>query len=95
MTFEEWKSLNWSALSLKTIEEVENENMHPDDGRVPHVPFGFVSQKWIEFKSQMQAGDKIYYYSSSPESWKNLAGREGYALFRGEQLIDEFLVMMN
>jgi hypothetical protein len=95
MTFEEWKGRDWSACLLKTLEEIESENTYPDDGRVPHAPFGFGNEKWAQFKSRMMAGDQIYYYCTSDESWRNLAGREGYALFRGGELIDEFTTIMN
>ena len=53
MTVDEWKNLNQYTLLIKTVEEVEIERTYPDDGRVPHVPFGFGNAKWVELKSQM------------------------------------------
>jgi hypothetical protein len=78
-----------------TIEEIEKMKTPPEDGRVPHVPFGFQNQKWLEFKSQIQPGDKIHDFSSSEESWENLAGRAGYILVREGRVIDTFVTIMN
>jgi hypothetical protein len=77
------------------IEEIESAHMYPDDGRVPHVPFGFAHAKWIEFKRGIQPGDKIYDFASSPESWRNLAGRAGYVLVRDGKPVDTFVTLMN
>jgi hypothetical protein len=78
-----------------TIEEIEAANLYPDDGRVPHVPFGFTNDKWVAFKAKMQPGDKIVDFSTSDESWEHLAGRAGYAIMRGDEVIEEFVAIMN
>ncbi len=78
-----------------TIAEIEAANFPDDDGRVPHVPFGFANDKWLAFKAKMQPGDKIVDFATSPESWENLAGRAGYALVREGKPVETFVTMMN
>ncbi len=78
-----------------TVEELEKLHMYPDDGRVPHVPFGFNHQAWLRFKSQIKPGDKIFAFESSQESWEHLAGRAGYELVRDEEVIASIITRMN
>jgi hypothetical protein len=70
-----------------TIPELEALHLPVDDGRVPHVPFGFMNGRWEEFKLQWRDGDKIFEFSSPTEAWKHLEGREGYVLVRREKVI--------
>ncbi len=53
------------------------------------------TRKWLEFKSQLQPGDKLHAFESSPDSWKNLAGRAGYLILRNDEFIAEFGTLMN
>ena len=78
-----------------TIEELEAAHLSTDDGRVPHVPFGFLNDAWNQFKSQILPGDKIFDFTTSPESWKKLAGRQGYVLVRDGVVIATFVTLMN
>ncbi|WP_461785631.1 hypothetical protein [Prosthecobacter sp.] len=78
-----------------TVAELEELNMLPDDGRVPHVPFGFLNHRWQEFKAQLQPGDKILGFETSPASWRRLAGQKGYRLVRSEKVITELITVMN
>jgi hypothetical protein len=78
-----------------TIEEIEAANLSPNDGRVPHVPFGFESARWEQFKAQMQPGDLIYAFESAPETWSALAGRAGYVLVREGKPIAQIVTLMN
>jgi hypothetical protein len=78
-----------------TVEEIEAAHLYPDDGRVPHVPFGFGNVEWCAFKSKIQPGDRILDFSSSPDSWKHLAGRAGYVLVRNGKTVAEFVTIMN
>jgi hypothetical protein len=78
-----------------TIAEIEAANTYPDDGRVPHVPFGFQNAKWLAFKAKMQPGDKIVDFATAPDSWQHLAGRAGYVLVRHGKPVDTFVTMMN
>ena len=78
-----------------TVAEVEALEMCPDDGRVPHVPFGFMNDRWEEFKAQVQEGDKIVAFSSDAESWVQMCGREGYHLVRDKGIVTEIITLMN
>ena len=93
MSFDEWKKD--CAVEEQTLEKIETVNLYPDDGRVPHVPFGLRNADWLRFKSKTQPGDTLYFYSTSPESWEHLAGRAGYVLVRGGEVVDTFNTMMN
>jgi hypothetical protein len=93
MTFEDWKKKH--SVEKDSIEEIEKRNLYPDDGRVPHVPFGFMNEKWLNFKRQAQGGDEIYFYITSRESWQNLAGRAGFILVRNGEVVATFETMMN
>jgi hypothetical protein len=79
----------------KTIEEIEAAHLYEDDGRVPHVPFGFMNSNWLAFKGKMRPGDKIFDFDSNEESWANLAGRSGYVLVRDGEIVDEFITLLN
>ncbi|HRH50222.1 MAG TPA: DUF4263 domain-containing protein [Panacibacter sp.] len=50
--------------------------------------------EWKNFKD-IKAGDELWNYSSSPESWRALAGRAGIAVVRNGQMIQQILTMMN
>ncbi len=78
-----------------TVDAVEAANLYPYDGRVPHVPFGFGNDKWQRFKAAMQPGDRLYAFSSAPESWAALAGRAGYVLVREGKPVAQFVTLMN
>ena len=78
-----------------TVEQVEADNLHPDDGRVPQVPFGFCHCEWLRFKEAMQPGDRIHHFRSSPESWEALGGREGYVLVRKKKIVTHLLTVMS
>jgi hypothetical protein len=93
MSFEDFKKS--CQVTQDSVEEIEKRNIYPDDGRVPHVPFGFKNADWVEFKHQVQQGDDVYFFSTSRESWQNLAGRAGYVLVRGGEVVATFETMMN
>jgi len=78
-----------------SVENVEAKNLSPDDGRVPHVPFGFMNSRWIEFKTSFRTGDEIMLYSSNEKDWERGMGREGYILVRNQIIIDEIMTKMN
>ena len=74
-----------------TIEEVEKESLDKlsksSRKDIPKVPFGFINNRWNDFKSKYKDGDEIYYFSSDEKSWNGLYGREGYALIRNEKVV--------
>lgn len=84
-----------------TVEEAERQNPGlPNDDRAerfPEIrkPFGFLSPKWDALKAQMQPGDELWTFSSSAESWQNLAGRAGIALVRDKKVIATIVTRLN
>lgn len=58
-------------------------------------PLGFINAQWETFKAQMQPGDELWTFRSDDGSWKMLAGREGYALVRNGEVIDEIVTVLS
>ncbi len=52
-------------------------------------------KRWKEFKSNIQDGDKIYYFQSPSWTWENLCGRAGYSIYRNGEEIDSITTIMN
>jgi hypothetical protein len=94
MSLRNWPA-DWTIGPALSPEQIEADNLHEDDGRVPHLPFGFGHDKWAAFKAQAQPGDTFHAFSSSAESWRNLAGRAGFVLVRGEEALATFGTIMN
>lgn len=94
MNLRDWPA-DWEVGPAESLAEIEARNLPRDDGRVPHVPFGFNHAKWIAFREKAQPGDTFHPFCSSAESWRHMAGRSGYVLVRGDQAIDHFITMMN
>ncbi len=44
---------------------------------------------------KFKEGDRLWYFSTDPDSWKNLAGRLGFCVKRGEEIIAEIIILMN
>jgi hypothetical protein len=79
-----------------TVQEIEAEHSVRDERLGPDpVPFGFINDQWQALIAQMQPGDELWEWSTSPESWANLAGRAGIALVRNGEVIDSFMTAMN
>lgn len=53
------------------------------------------TEEWKKFEAQMQKGDELWFFSSPPDTWENLMGREGYAIFRNDKLIAGFTTLLN
>jgi len=79
-----------------TIDETEKEHMVNDKrlGRKP-VPFGFQHEAWVHLKAKMQAGDELWEFSSSEESWKHLAGRAGICIVRQGKVVYSLVTIMS
>jgi DNA-binding NarL/FixJ family response regulator len=79
-----------------SVEEVEAEHMVTDSrlGDAP-VPFGFSNNEWRELLAMMQKGDELWTFSTSNESWDNMAGRAGVSLVRGGETIYSIVTRMN
>jgi hypothetical protein len=86
---------DWLIGGPLTIEQVERENTSEEDGRVPHVPFGFVNSIWEEFKSKIRRGDKLRAYCSPQETWDCLAGRAGVAIVRDGEVVEIINTLVN
>lgn len=81
---------------MVTIEEAEAANSVTDERLGPEpVPFGFINDCWRELLAQMVAGDELWEFSSSPESWANMAGRSGISLVRGGEIVGSILTGLN
>ena len=79
-----------------TVAEAEAKNMvqHEQLGPDP-VPFGFDNGRWQNLLDQMQEGDELFEFCSSPHSWRNLAGHAGIDLVRNGEEIGSILTLMN
>lgn len=49
----------------------------------------------VEIKSKMIEGDELVYLISPEWTWECLAGRAGYAIKRGEEIVEDNLFWMN
>lgn len=50
--------------------------------------------KWEALKAEMKAGDEVWTFSWTANSWRDLAGRAGVALVRGDTPITTIITMM-
>lgn len=72
--------LDWLNKKI-TVEEAESRFMDQDDRISPNpVSFGFFNHLWNELKAKMIAGDELWLFSSSRESWTNNCGRGGICI---------------
>lgn len=49
----------------------------------------------IRTKIELKPTDEIYFYNAPEFAWKNLWGRQGYAVFREGELIDDIVTLIN
>jgi len=80
-----------------SIKEIEKEYIITieKDGKKTTLPFGYLNDDWIEIKSKMRKGDKIFKFTTDQESWANLAGREGVLVLRGNVVVGQLITTMN
>jgi hypothetical protein len=62
---------------------------------IPRLPFGYINGAWEDLKSQVRAGDCIYFFRSSEEGWQARAGWEGYVLIRDGKLVATMVTAMS
>ena len=97
---------NSELIERKTIAELEAENtrrldqIHESDRSGPRAAmllqvFGGLNAEWEALKARMQPGDQLWTFTSSWQSWRDLAGRAGIALVRKGQIIERLVTMMN
>jgi hypothetical protein len=97
---EKIKELYGSNVSYQgpiSVKEIEKEYILTieKDGKKLTLPFGFLNDEWIEIKSKIKKGDKIFKFTTDPESWANLAGREGIIVLRGKIVVGKITTTMN
>jgi hypothetical protein len=81
----------------KSFSELEEDSLrdiskHP---HVPQVPFGYSNEEWLAFKQKYQQQDCLVYFITPEETWKRLAGLEGYAIIRGNEVIAVFVLKVS
>jgi hypothetical protein len=80
----------------RSVEVVERREMATleMDGQTTSVPFGRQSAEWEALKSRLEAGDCLYFYSASSETWE-LRGRQGYIVIRDDRPHDGLVTKRN
>ena len=90
MVFERYfvdTDVNLSApVSISEIERLEIVEIE-DDGVESALPFGRLHSEWREILGMHRPGDCLVPFQTSEESWESLAGRAGYFLVRGDEII--------
>ncbi|MGE5296855.1 MAG: hypothetical protein ACM3VT_18700 [Solirubrobacterales bacterium] len=62
----------------------------------PSTSFGRrVYARWIAFKEECERGGELYFFRTDQRSWELTAGREGYVLFRRNQVVDILMTAGN
>jgi hypothetical protein len=84
--------ITWLGNAI-TVEEAEGKHMVEMSGN--DVPFGYQNMAWKRLLGQMKKGDSLYEFRSPDDSWEMLAGREGVALVRDGEVIDDIVTLMN
>lgn len=80
----------------KTVAELEAEHAVQNERLGPEpVAFGFLHWLWLELLDQMEEGDELWTFSSSPGTWRSLCGRAGVALVRNGKIVDSLVTAMN
>jgi hypothetical protein len=51
--------------------------------------------RWVALRRIIEPGDELYWFSTSHDSWRHLAGRSGYALVRNGEIIADIVTRMN
>lgn len=52
-------------------------------------------KEWEKFKTSVQPGDEVWYFCSPAETWQNLMGWRGYAIFRNGKFAGEYTTAEN
>lgn len=62
---------------------------------IPEKPGGFCHEQWVQFRTKIEEGDELWLFESPEETWKQLAGRAGYAILRNGEPIAHYISLMN
>jgi len=84
-----------TLLKLTSIQEQESERMVTIPGHQAPVVFGFLNGAWRELAGSIKEGDELWTFTTSPKSWKYLAGRSGIALIRKGEVVSTLVTVMN
>lgn len=57
--------------------------------------FGFMHDRWVEFKGMIQPGDELWEFCSDKRSWQQMAGRAGYCIVRNGEIVSALCSKMN
>ncbi|RTM03363.1 MAG: hypothetical protein EKK31_18550 [Hyphomicrobiales bacterium] len=94
-------------IERKTIEIIEREQTQraedirgrarrsPERFAALLKPFGHSNSQWEALKAGMQPGDELWTFTSSPASWRALAGSAGIALVREGRIVATIVTMKN
>jgi hypothetical protein len=52
-------------------------------------------REWERFKANIQPGDEVWYFCSPGETWEQLMGWRGYAIFRKGRLVEHYTTAEN
>jgi hypothetical protein len=83
------KTQEFSDIEKKSLKKI---SLNPD---VPQKPFGYRHEKWLAFKNKFQHGDCLIHFITPEEAWKRLAGLEGYAIIRGNEVVAVFILKVS
>jgi hypothetical protein len=53
-----------------------------------------LDEQWLQFKDKMEKGDELFYFRTPQKTWTELSprcGMEGYALVRGDKVVEVIL----
>lgn len=90
LKFDEINDKIYGPLSIAEVEKESTVKIEIE-GKMRAIPFGYINDKWEEFKALYSSGDCIYHFKTGPKSWAALYGREGYILVREGKIIHYIL----
>ncbi|MCU7843408.1 MAG: hypothetical protein KZQ93_06175 [Candidatus Thiodiazotropha sp. (ex Monitilora ramsayi)] len=98
ISLSEFKAKEYILSGPEEIEDIENEHyeiVKKSNTSCPKLPFGCRQEDWEKFKSMVRENDEVVHFSSPPEHWAALYGRAGYAIIRGDKVVDVFIILVN
>lgn len=83
-------------LTMSQIEQEMLDRAGVKSIEAPTTSFGRrMYNKWTAFKEEYKLGDELYFFRTNQRSWELTAGREGYVLFRRNQVVEIWLTSCN
>jgi hypothetical protein len=87
--------VEWLRKRITVAEAAARHMIHVNRLGPEPVPFGLQNDRWRAMIGEMQHGDELWEFASSPESWQQLAGRAGIALVRNGEIVASIVTMLN